>query len=287
MDYLTIDFETANHRLTSACSIGIVGVENNKIIFKEHYLINPEEEFNDYNINIHHIHPEDVQGALRFDELWEIIKDYFTNTIVFAHNASFDIAVLKAMIDKYNLEIPNIKFGCTCKIASKLWNGELINLKLNTIALFLELDHQHHNALSDALVCVEIINRGQRVMGVCSANELYEILGIRYGVYNEKRFYPSMNKYVRKSKVEIVENEQLTDKVIYLSGKPLTTTRRKLMDGLISNGVYLEKNINLSLDYFVKMQNSPKLHLEIVQKLIKSGAPITVISEEEILKLIK
>ena len=31
MDYYTIDFETANSSLTSACSIGLVGVKNGVI----------------------------------------------------------------------------------------------------------------------------------------------------------------------------------------------------------------------------------------------------------------
>lgn len=287
MDYITIDFETANRNLTSACSIGIVGVTNNKIVFEEYYLINPQEEFCEYNINIHQITPKDVSESETFDLVWNKIKKYFVNTTVYAHNASFDIAVLKAIIEKYNLEIPKIRFGCTFKMATKLWKSEINNHKLNTLADFLEVEHQHHNALSDAKVCVEIITRGQRVMNVSDHNELYEILGLRYGMYDEKRYFSSMNKYVRDKKVKVIENEVLNDKVLYLSGKPNSMNRKQLIDKLISNGVYIDRNINRSLDYFLELGNCPKQKSQIVNTLISEGIPIKIITEEEILKLIK
>jgi len=287
MDYITIDFETANHSLTSACSIGIVGVKNNIIVLEEYYLINPNEEFNDYNVSIHKITAEDVKDADTFDVIWDKIKKYFQNTIIFAHNASFDLCVLKAIIEKYNLDAPNLKFGCTFKISTKLWKEELRNHKLNTLADYLEVEHLHHNALSDAKVCVEIINRGQKMVSASSVNDLYESLGIRFGVYNENRFFSSLNKYQRKKATKVVENNELNDKVIYLCGKPLSISRKQLSEELTNNGVYLEKSVNRSLDYFVALENCPKIKLMLVHELIDNKVPIKIISEKDIINMIK
>ncbi|MFA7435923.1 MAG: exonuclease domain-containing protein [Bacilli bacterium] len=287
MDYITIDFETANSNNTSACSLGIVVVRNNKIEEELHYLINPMEDFLEYNIDIHHITPMDVQNEDTFKELWPKIKHLFMDSYVYAHNAGFDISVLKALIEKYELEMPRFKWGCTLKIARKLWNGELANNKLGTIAQFLELDHDYHNALSDALVCVAIINRGQRIMRVDSHLELYDALAIRYGGYSSEKFYGTYNKYNRNKKVEITKNKDLNDKVVYLAGKPSKITRNELKNKLAENGAYVERNINLSLDYFVILGSAPKSSLEKLDNLNGKGRGINIIDEDTILGMIK
>lgn len=92
------------------------------------------------------------------------------------------MSVLKACINRYNLELLSFKYGCTLQIARRLWKDELVNFRLSTISNFLELKHNHHNALSDALVCVEIINRGMRVMQVDDDQALYKQLGLNHKV---------------------------------------------------------------------------------------------------------
>ena len=52
---LAIDFETANEDQRSICSLGIALAEDNEIVFNKEFLINPEEEFDPYNIKIHNI----------------------------------------------------------------------------------------------------------------------------------------------------------------------------------------------------------------------------------------
>ena len=286
MKYITIDFETANSNPTSACSIGLVLVENG-IKEEMYFLIDPEEEFLDYNTTIHKITKEDVKNADTFDKLWQKISHLFIDTTIYAHNAGFDINVLKSMIDKYELKAPNIKWGCTLKIARKLWKDELNNFKLGTISNYLELEHNHHNALSDSLVCVAIIERGLKIMRVDTDIELYEILGIRYGEYSENKYYGSYNKYGRNRKIKTIENESLNNKVIFLSGKPSKLTRNELKEKLTVNGVYVEKHINLSLDYFVMLGNSPKSNNAKIEELNEKGIGIKVIDEDTILSLIK
>lgn len=44
-NYTVFDVETANRQRDSVCSIGIVRVENNEIVFKKEYLIDPECPF--------------------------------------------------------------------------------------------------------------------------------------------------------------------------------------------------------------------------------------------------
>ena len=47
----------------------------------------------------------DVKEAKEFNELWPELKPYFTNTFIVAHNASFDISVLRATLDAYHIPL--------------------------------------------------------------------------------------------------------------------------------------------------------------------------------------
>jgi DNA polymerase III subunit epsilon len=70
MDFVALDFETANENRDSACALGLVVVENNEIVKKDYWLIRPKElYFNPFNISIHGITPDDVkdkQGLTSF-----------------------------------------------------------------------------------------------------------------------------------------------------------------------------------------------------------------------------
>jgi DNA polymerase-3 subunit epsilon len=285
MDYYTIDFETANSSLTSACSIGIVGVKNGVIKLEEYYLINPEEEFCEQNILIHNIKENDVKDALKFSEVWKKIKHYFTETYVFAHNAHFDISVLKACLEKYNLEKPSFNFGCTVRIAQKLWKEELPNVKLQTISRYLNLNHNHHNALSDAYVCAEIVILAERIHSVATHTELYEALGLSFGVLNKEKFLNTTSKYKNKIKPK-VNNKALKEKVIVISGKPKNLTRKSLIEKLLINGAYIDKNINRRTDYFVELDNCVKTLKDKALRM-KEESHLEIIDEAKLLRLLE
>ena len=55
MNYTVFDVETANERRDSICAIGIIRYENNQIVYEKEILINPETEFNYFNVKVHGI----------------------------------------------------------------------------------------------------------------------------------------------------------------------------------------------------------------------------------------
>lgn len=72
MRYISLDVETANNKHHDICSIGIILVENKKIIKKYYTLINPENVFS--NTDIHGIKQEDVDGNQLLKNFGKIIK---------------------------------------------------------------------------------------------------------------------------------------------------------------------------------------------------------------------
>ena len=96
MDFVAIDFETANGKRDSACSLALTVVQNNQIVDELYSLIKPESDFFWRNIQIHGIKPEMVADSPKFNELWPHIQQFFgPDQIVVAHNARFDNSVLK------------------------------------------------------------------------------------------------------------------------------------------------------------------------------------------------
>ena len=71
MDFIAIDFETANSNRHSACEIGIVKVENFIITDKKSFLIKPKENYFDWmNTEIHGINEETVENEPEFDVIY-------------------------------------------------------------------------------------------------------------------------------------------------------------------------------------------------------------------------
>ena len=76
MNFTAIDFETANSKRSSACAIGIMVVENGRIIKEITKLIKPTPDY--HNIRVHGITEDMVENEPDFGELWnEIIPQRF------------------------------------------------------------------------------------------------------------------------------------------------------------------------------------------------------------------
>ena len=156
MKFVSIDFETANRKWDSVCAVGMAMVENGRIVDEYYSLVNPEDYFSSFNIGIHGITSRDVKNMPNFLMVSEQIWSWLAGNLVIAHNASFDVNVLKKASQKYELVPPKFSYACTCQIAKLVWTN-LENYRLSTVAHHLSLELQHHNAMSDARVCAEIM----------------------------------------------------------------------------------------------------------------------------------
>ena len=305
MNFVSIDFETANEKRNSPCSIGIVVVNNGEIIEKVHHLIKPKEmRFMPINIGIHGIRPSMVKDELEFDKVWEKIKHYFNDNVVTAHNASFDISVLRNTLELYNIKIPSFKYICTMKL-SKNFYSNLDNARLNTVNNFLGYKFKHHDALADAIACSNILLKISEELKNTDINEISKIVGVTLGSVCENGYKPSSTKgrILKKSnKVALKENGKaekilnstaFINEVVVFTGGLASMTRDeaiklvKNLSGTIGSSVTQKttcivtntKDIeNLHRD---EMSNKLKKTMD----LKKRGQNIKILNEEEFLKL--
>lgn len=159
MKYAAIDFETANYERASACSLGIVISDGTKVTDRWHHLIRPPKMLFDENcVRVNHIRPEMVEHEAEFPAFWEEIARRLSGAVVFAHNALFDMGVLAATIDAYDLPDLHFRYGCTVKLSRVLWR-DMENHRLNTVAGLLGFSFRHHEALADAEACEYIVRK--------------------------------------------------------------------------------------------------------------------------------
>ena len=162
MSFVALDFETATSEATSACEIGVALVENGRVTATAGWLIRPPQwpHFHPINVSIHGIRPADVATAPSFTDLWPELRRWLdAGHALVAHNAAFDVRVLRAALAHGRLPVPAGRYACSVQFARRLWPA-LVNHKLPTVCHHHAIDlTRHHRAEGDAVACAEITLR--------------------------------------------------------------------------------------------------------------------------------
>ncbi len=113
-DFAAIDFETANGRRSSVCSVGIVMVRGGKVVDKFYSLIQPTPNYyTDWSTAVHGLTRQDTDGQPPFPEVWRQVKDRLAGLPLVAHNRPFDESCLRAVFEAYGMAYPGYEFHCT------------------------------------------------------------------------------------------------------------------------------------------------------------------------------
>ena len=158
MRTVAFDVETPNMRNDTICSIGVSVFEDGRLTDAGHYLVDPETDFDAVNVAIHGIRPEDVAQAPTFPELWPLIGPVLHSGVAVAHNAAFDLGVLRKLFLRYDMEERPLTYVCTCRMTRKLLPS-LPDHRLPTLCRAYGISLDHHDAGSDSRACGEILQR--------------------------------------------------------------------------------------------------------------------------------
>jgi DNA polymerase III subunit epsilon len=158
LEFVAIDFETANSSPASPCAVGLVKViggqihESVSMLFRPPY---PHNWFHEGNIKVHGIRPEDVSDAPEFEEILPELLLFSNGLPLVAHNASFDMGVLRASAEAVRFDLPNFGYACSLAMARKTYS--LDSYRLNAVAYAIgHEEFQHHDALADSDACARI-----------------------------------------------------------------------------------------------------------------------------------
>ena len=153
--YIVFDVETPNAANDRICSIGITEIVNGNITQTRNIFVNPECGFDLMNIRIHGINERDVIHSETFPRIWAELRPLFFDRVVIAHNACFDLSVLRKTLSAYGLEDQVVYYLDTVKAARDIY-PDFPNYKLNTLCDYLGIPLNHHDSGSDCRATAEL-----------------------------------------------------------------------------------------------------------------------------------
>lgn len=309
MDFISLDFEIANSSMSSACSMGMVFVENNEIIDEKYFLIHPPTmDFDQRMVSVHGIRPIDVISAMNFNVIWKEIKHHFNDTLIVAHNAQFDMSVLYSCLTEYSLEYPNFGYIDSISISTKQCNGRVGNSLKERLEHFNIMIDNHHNALSDARAVAELVIKCVEIKKKkCLADYLksYSTLYIKpFSQLKPQTEFKSIEARFG-SRIAISEiaptvetisvNNPFFGKNVVFTGDLQAIDRKAAMQEVVNLGGNVKSGVSGLTDYLVVGIQDKTLVGETgkstkerkAYELIAKGKDIKIIGETEFLRLKK
>ena len=300
--YVALDVETANSFRGSICSIGLVKFQNGEVVDSFYSLINPEEDFDYRNINIHGITQKDILNSPIFPEIRQRIIDFIGTNIVVSHFAQFDIGALKDAYLKYNLDFDDVKFVCSYRLAKIALPG-LINYKLKTLTKELNIKLEHHNALSDAKASGLILDYLLSTNSYSDIDEFlynyhYNKTGLlgQYGFNRQlKGDYKSNLIYQPTEEEKALMNPDHYFYGLYFcfTGKLERMTRKEAITMVALTGGIPEKNVTKNTnilvvgeqDWRVVGKSGLSIKMKKAQSLLENGQNIEIMTEDDFIKM--
>ena len=156
--YVVFDVETPNRYNDRMSAIGITVVQDGRIAGEFFSYVNPEAPFDSFNIRLTGISARTVACAPTFGELWRIIEPTMSSGVLVAHNAQFDMTVLKKCLRDYGIFWKSLApYACTVQIGRRILPG--ISHSLNDPCAFYGIPLDHHKADSDSRAAAQILLR--------------------------------------------------------------------------------------------------------------------------------
>ncbi|MEN5085672.1 exonuclease domain-containing protein [Sphingobacterium faecium] len=268
MEFIAIDFETADYTKYSPCEIGLTYVKDFKIVKQESYLIKPPcyPNFDSFNVQLHGISPELVMDSPTFDVLYnDVLKEKLSGKLLVSHNTSFDILVLRETLDEYGIDWPELKYLCTL-VLSRRFLTTTPSFSLPSVYNHLGLGEleNHHRATADSQAAAEIAIEFFKRYDVQNIDEIPVKLKYNIGELSPDSFKGFTFKRKRQSAkerfafddLEIKEENFDRDSIFYsknvvFTGKMTSMTRSEAAQVILKIGGKFSDGLNAKTNILV------------------------------------
>ena len=207
--FCVIDLETTggNPETEKIIEVGMIKIENRKITEERSFLINPQKDIPDFVQKLTGIRKADVEHAPKIEEVIDEIVQFIGDTILVAHNTSFDVPFLNGVLK--NLQRPTMdnKVICT-NIMTKYLIPDIMSSNLQYMSQIFNITHSKaHRAIEDARATAFLL--------------------LKYlEIFEEKKIRKVNQLYYPRNKFEldraIFENEEGLDEVFKVLEKTQT-----------------------------------------------------------------
>lgn len=152
-DLETTGFSSKNDKIIE---IGAVKIEKGKIVDRFSEFVNPERSIPDKITELTSITDDMVDDKEAIDKILPRFIDFIGDSVVVAHNASFDVSFINKNCKDLKIEFENSVMDTVT--LSRFLFPELKRYKLNVIAKHLGISlENHHRAVDDAKATADIL----------------------------------------------------------------------------------------------------------------------------------
>ena len=282
--FVSLDVETASADLTSICQLGVVTFKDGLIVDSWNTLVNPECEFDEFNIEIHGIMKCDVIKSPKFPIVAPELDRLISDQIVVAHTG-FDKAALTRTYTKYGMSIPECHWLDSAGVCRRAWNQfARRGYGLANVAEWCGVEFRHHDASEDARAAGLILLKAINDTGV-SLNEWLV------------RVKKPINLKAREAfrEVRAKSNGRMYGEKIVFTGA-LSISRREATSLAVALGCDVGNTVGNDTtivvvgshhtEAFTGGQSKSRQHQK-AKFLVRTGHPIRIISEKDFKEMVQ
>lgn len=303
MNFVTIDFETANENRNSPCEIGLTFVEEGAIRETKSWMINPETYFNPFNTEIHGIYEEDVLQCDNFPKVWELIYPQIKDKILIAHFASFDFSVLRHTFSRYKMNWDKLQYLCSYNLAKLAFQNELsYGLESLCYSRNIELVN-YHRAGADSKATAELCLQIFTELGVSSIEQLTASKYTHIGLIEGSEYTPpTLKRSYAQKKISDIEGDTskydheniFFDKHIAFTGTLSFMTRKEAAKIVADIGAHPEDRVTQKTNFLIIGHQDKKIvgkdglssKMKKAASYIQRGQSLEMMQESEFLSYI-
>ncbi|MBG0741499.1 exonuclease [Paeniglutamicibacter antarcticus] len=203
LEFTAIDFETANGFRGSPCSVGLSKVRDGIIVEEASWLMRPpqgHDHFEPRNVQIHGLTAAQVAASPRFGELFAEIGGFIGGDVLVAHNAAFDMGVIRSALEVSELPGPAFDYACTVLLSRRNYSLPSYSLPFVAEAAGVPLLN-HHDAVDDARACAGIMVDIAARNEAGSIAELFAVLKLQ--MPRAEAYLPGLNEISKATRTAL------------------------------------------------------------------------------------
>lgn len=291
LNFVAIDFETANFSRASACAVGVTKVIEGRISSTDSWYINPPTGADFTNTYLHGIGPEHVADAPSWQETLHRISQVANGTPLVAYS-SFDKGVYNAANILTGTEHPGFTFLDALAIVRH--HCQLPSHKLPLVVEHFGLaPFDHHEAGADSRACAQITLRVAEERGAESIEELWESIPAR-GKAKASRVYQRKADLPQPS-LRADPGHPLFSEVVCFSGDLDSYTRSEAQKVVASFGATVSGNVTKKTSLVVMGGFDPatlrpgatlSTKIQRAKELAAGGQSIEIVTEQTFLDIL-
>ena len=185
IEFVVFDFETTGLHANGGdrvCEVAGVRLKNGKVIDKYATLVDPERLISYEASCINGITNEMVKGAPKIHDMLPEFLKFIGDSVLVAHNASFDLSFLRCMMKEFNSEPLKHYVLDTVKLSRKIYS-HFPNHKLATLRRELNICIEiEHRALGDVEATAVLLNLLLNEIKTKGAKTLKDLLEFHGGI---------------------------------------------------------------------------------------------------------